>query len=261
VKTESRIKNGEVALAVTRAGSGRKIIFFNGACSTQVIWKRVVARLKGQYEIITFDFRNHGKASPSPDHSYEAFLTDAERIMAAVGSEKPIVVGWSLGADLAVSYAASHPGAVGGLVIIDGAVPVADKLVEDEPGMRRLLNSFPMKLSMFILGLTSWRYRLSGDDIADIVVDVDTHRQHLPNLYAKVDCPVVMVLATKSAGENTTEHARRNNKLWREGGERFLAMHPSTSVKWLDAGHRLPLTKPSELAETIDDFAKFLARH
>ncbi|HEV7690822.1 MAG TPA: alpha/beta hydrolase [Hyphomonadaceae bacterium] len=259
--TESRIKNGDVTLAVTRTGSGRKVVFFNGACSTQVIWKRVIARLKGQHEIITFDFRNHGKASASPNHSYEAFLTDAECVMAAVGSEKPIVVGWSLGADLAVSYAASHPGAVGGLVIIDGAVPIADKLVEDEPGMRRLLNSFSMKVSMFILGLTSWRYRLSGDDIADIVVDVDAHRARLPNLYAKIDCPAVMVLATKSAGENTTEHAQRNNKLWREGGERLLAMHPSAPLKWLDAGHRLPLTRPTELAETIDDFAKRLAKH
>ncbi|HEV7690213.1 MAG TPA: hypothetical protein VGO52_05300, partial [Hyphomonadaceae bacterium] len=108
---------------------------------------------------------------------------------------------------------------------------------------------------------------LSGDDIADIadiadiVVDVDAHRQRLYSLYAKIDCPAVMVLATKSAGENTTEHARRNNRLWREGGERLVALHPSAPLKWLDAGRRLPLTKPTELAETIDDFAKYLVTH
>jgi esterase len=252
--TESKIKNGDIILPITSAGEGRKLIFFNGVGSTQVIWKQVIGQLRGQYEIITFDFRGHGKASPSADHSFEAFVSDAESVMAAVGSGKPIVIAWSFGADLAVSYAASHPDVVGGLVIIDGAVPLSEPLVEDEAKMRRLLNSLSMKFSMLLMQVTPYRYSLSGDAIADIAVDADGHRQQLLDVYARVGCPITMVLATKTAGENTTEHAKRNNRLWREGGERLAARYPSIAIEWLDAGHRLPLTKPAELARVIDEF-------
>jgi len=254
--TETKIKNGDVTLALTSSGAGQKLIFFNGGGATQVIWKRVVRRLKGQYQIITFDFRSHGKASASANHAFDAFLSDAEKVMDSFGLGRPIVVGWSLGADLAVSYAASHAGVIGGLVIIDGAVPISEPLVEDEAKMRRSLNSLAMKFSKFFLQLTPYRYRLSGNAYADIVIDLDARRQQLLDVYAKVDCPITMILATWSIGKNKTEHAKRGNKIWREGGQRLAAKWPSISVKWLDAGHSLPLTKPVELAREIDDFAR-----
>jgi len=255
-KTVTEVRNSDVILPVTTAGVGQKVIFFNGACSTQILWKKVIGALKGRYEIVTFDFRSHGKASAAADHSFDAFLSDAESVMAAVGSGRPIVVAWSFGADLAVAYAAAHPGAVGGLVIIDGALPLSDSLIEDEAKMRRLLNSSSMKFSMFLMRFTPWRYRLSGDDIADITVDADAHRQRLLDVYAKVDCPIVMLLATRTAGENTVEHSRRNNRLWRQGGDRLASAFPSIAMKWLDAGHRLPLSRPRELAGEIDEFAR-----
>jgi hypothetical protein len=65
-----------------------------------------------------------------------------------------------------------------------------------------------------------------------------------------------MLLATKTAGENTIEHSRRNNQLWRQGGDRLASAFPSITMKWLDARHRLPLTRPEELASEIDDFAR-----
>ncbi|MBK5254235.1 MAG: alpha/beta hydrolase [Peptostreptococcaceae bacterium] len=256
--TKTTVNNGDVTLPITTTGKGQKLIFFNGVGSTQVIWKRVIGQLKGQYEIITFDFRSHGNASSSTDHSFNAFLSDTERVMDSVGSGKPIVVAWSFGADLALTYAASHPDVLAGLVIIDGAIPISDLLVEDEVKMRRLLNSFSMKFSMLLMQLTTYRYSLSGDAIADITVDLDARRQQLLDVYAKAACPITMILATKTAGENKTEHAKRNNRLWREGSERLATKYPSIPMKWLDVGHRLPLTKPSELAREIDDFAQHI---
>lgn len=257
----SKIENGGVILPITTAGVGRKLIFFNGACSTQVIWSRVISRLKGKYQVVTFDFRNHGKASASADHSFDAFLSDAESVMDAVGSNKPVVVAWSFGADLAVAYAAARPDVIGGLVIVDGAVPLGEPLVDDEAKMRRLLNTFSMKLGMALMQLTPYRHGLSGNAIADIAVDVDERRQRLLDVYARVVCPITMVLATKTAGEETTGRARRSNRIWREGGERLAARYPSIAMEWLDAGHRLPLARSADLAKAIDDFAGRIENH
>jgi len=228
--TETKIKNGDVTLALTSSGAGQKLIFFNGGGATQVIWKRVVRRLKGQYQIITFDFRSHGKASASANHAFDAFLSDAEKVMDSFGLGRPIVVGWSLGADLAVSYAASHAGVIGGLVIIDGAVPISEPLVEDEAKMRRSLNSLAMKFSKLLLQLTPYRYRLSGNAYADIVIDLDARRQQLLDVYAKVDCPITMILATWSIGKNkglnmpneAIRYGARAASVWPLSGLRFL---------------------------------------
>jgi esterase len=254
-RSETEVANGAVTLPITTSGTGRTLVFFNGICSTQIIWKQVIGQLKGQYEIVTFDFRSHGNASASTDHSFEAFLSDAETVMAIVGSDRPIVVAWSFGADVAVSYAAAHQGILGGLVIIDGALPLSDTLVENKAKMRRMLNSLSMKFSMLLMRFTPYRYSLSGDDIADITVAADAYRQNIIDLYAKIDCPITMLLATRTAGENTTDHSRRNNRLWRQGGDRLATKYPLIAMKWLDAGHRLPLTKPRELARAIDEFA------
>lgn len=256
--TKTTVKNGDVTLPITTIGKGQKLVFFNGAGSTQIIWKRVISQLKGQYKVVTFDFRSHGKASNSTDYSFGAFMSDAEMVMGAVGSDNPIVIAWSLGADLALSYAAAHPGSLGGLVIIDGAVPISEPLVEDEAKMRHSLNNFATKFSLLLMRLTPYTYRLSGNAIADITVDLDARRQRLLDVYPKVDCPITMVLATKTADEETTEHAKRNNKIWRAGSERLAIKYPSITIKWLDSTHMLPLTKPAELAQVIDDFTQHI---
>jgi pimeloyl-ACP methyl ester carboxylesterase len=256
---QARIVNGAVTLPVTVNGAGKKLIFFNGVGATQVVWKGVIAGLTGRYEIVTFDFRGHGGASAAKDHSFEGFLSDADAVMSEVGSGKPIVVAWSFGADLAVAWAAAHPGALGGLLIVDGALPIAEPLVDDEARLRRVLNSFSMKLSIALMQLTPYRYSLSGADIADITMTADAHRQGMIDLYGQIDCPIAMVLATKTGGENTTDNNRRKNRIWREAGERLSARYPAIAMTWIDAGHRLPLSKPGELAQFIDDFASQVA--
>src|SRR3974390_961900 len=150
-KKHDTISNGEVQLAVSETGQGQTLLFFNGGGATQVSWKRLIHELRGPYRLVTFDFRNHGKTTRSSDLSFERFLSDAEAIMDKVAGPRPLVVGWSLGADLAVWYAAAHPGRVAGLFLIDGAVPV--NLVVDPEDVKRRLDTPAMKFGPLLLYL------------------------------------------------------------------------------------------------------------
>src|SRR5258708_21400076 len=118
-----KISNGGVQLAVSETGQGQTLLFFNGGGATQVSWKRLIHELCESYRLVTFDFRNHGKTTRSSNVSFKGFLSDAEVIMDQVAGDRPLVVGWSLGADLAVWYAAAPPGRVAGPFLISGAVP------------------------------------------------------------------------------------------------------------------------------------------
>jgi len=89
---KTKVQNGNITLPITRTGEGQPIIFFNGIGSTQTTWKKVIRVLKGEYEIITFDFRGHGQASTAQDYSFDAFVSDAENVLKAVNVDRPIVV-------------------------------------------------------------------------------------------------------------------------------------------------------------------------
>ena len=248
-----KVPNGEVQLAVSETGQGQTLLFFNGGGATQVTWKRIMRELDGQYRLVTFDFRSHGKTTTSHNTSFESFQRDAETIVDKVAGDRPILVGWSLGADLAVWYAASHPGKVAGLFLIDGAVPV--NLVSDPEDVKRRLNTPAMRIGPLLLYLVGMGYRLSPDAYATLTIELNRRREQLLSAYDQLDCPVELVLATKSAGEKG-ERAERNNALWRAGGEQLARVYPALSLQWLDNTHLLPFKEPTRLAQSLDEFVQ-----
>ena len=250
---QKKITNGDVTLILSESGQGQTLLFFNGLGTTQVSWKKILGQLGGQYRLVTFDFRSHGKSTTSHNNSFESFQTDAEAIMNEEAFNRPILVGWSMGSDLAVWYAATHPGKVAGLFLIDGAVPV--NLVSDAEDVKRRLNTPAVKIAPLFLYLVGMGYRLSPDDLATLTIAVNARRERLLSAYEQLDCPVELALATKTAGEKG-ERAERNNALWQAGGEQLARAYPALSIHWLDNTHLLPFKEPTKLARFLDDFVQ-----
>ncbi len=248
-----KVPNGEVQLAVSETGQGQMLLFFNGGGATQRSWKRIISELEGQYRLVTFDFRNHGKTSTSPNTSLESFLTDADTMMDWVAGDRPVLVGWSLGADLAVWYAANHPGKVAGLFLIDGAVPV--NLVTDPEDLRRRLDTPAMRIGPRLMYLVGMGYHLTPPEYATLTIELNQRREQLLSAYNQLDCPVEMVLATKSAGEKG-ERAERTNALWQAGGEQLAQAFPRLSLSWVESTHLLPFKEPATIARLLDAFVR-----
>lgn len=108
-------------LFVQRLGdSGPLLVFLPGIGATTRYWELVVAPLAERYRLALVDLLGFGR-SPKPwtTYSVERHLAELERVIAPLAASTPVtLVGHSLGARLAVAYAARHPAQVHSLVLV-----------------------------------------------------------------------------------------------------------------------------------------------
>lgn len=191
---------------VDTPGGTPALLFLNGAFGTLQNWDRVIQRLAGKYHAVRFDARARGKSGTSTDYSVRGAVDDIGRVIQATGIPRPILVGWSQGATIAVRYAAQHPKQVAGLVLVDGAYPIA---MFDEAGKDKVRAQF-RKLGwvMRILAALGRSARMSPAAAADVVIELDAVNGKLGPDLAILECPTVYVVGT-GAHSGATEAEMR----------------------------------------------------
>lgn len=189
---------------VDTPGGTPPLLFLNGGFGSLQNWDRVLQRLAGKYRAVRFDARARGKSGTSADYSVRGALDDVSRVIEATGIHRPILVGWSYGATIAVRYAAQHPERVAGLVLIDGAYPIA---MFDEAGKQKVRTQFRrLGWIMRILAALGRSARMSPAEAADVVNGMDAVNGALGPDFAAVECPTVYVVGT---GAHSAPRRRR----------------------------------------------------
>jgi pimeloyl-ACP methyl ester carboxylesterase len=262
-------------------GDGRAVLLLHGLASNARIWDGVASRLAGAgLRVVALDLRGHG-ASDQPGSGYD-FTSVGHDLAAALGGlglERPALVGHSWGANVALQFAADRPGAVAGLVLVDGALlGVAEWAgATREEARRRLapprfavpLADWLARAGRFDPGGSAGRpwvrdYLRAGVEVDDRGVArsrfrFDNHMQVVDALYDQrpaalyplVDCPVLLCVAGDPAGDG--EHAGAK----RDAVARALQLLPSAHVTWYeDTMHDIPLQRPAELAAELARFAE-----
>jgi pimeloyl-ACP methyl ester carboxylesterase len=108
--------HGRISWADT-GGEGPAVLFIHGNSSCKEIFgKQLVSELGLKYRMIAFDLPGHGQSSDAPDpaltYSIHGYADAAIALMDAMGIEKAVVVGWSLGGHAALEMLARWPGTV-----------------------------------------------------------------------------------------------------------------------------------------------------
>ncbi|NEW74893.1 alpha/beta hydrolase [Streptomyces rapamycinicus] len=246
-----------VTIPVSRGGRGRPLVLCPGLNSTRAELHELIELLRRDHEVVTFDLRGHGLASAADRYAFDAFRGDLFAVLAEprrLGLHSPpVLVGYSLGADLAVHYASERPEAVAGLVLIDGANPLPEPFITDAdlPEFRAMAEDPVMWRELGRARGTARQVLLSPRDILDLQLEMDVVRAGILDRYRKIDRPIHMIMSAAIAGDGAEGRAPRHNRLWRAGIDRLVRERPDTSVTWLDTGHRLVFTHAREIAEII----------
>ena len=257
-------------------GDGPPALLLHGLASTCRIWDLTAPLLARRFAVLAIDQRGHGQ-SGKPDGGYD-FATvgqDAAAVLQAKGIQRPLLVGHSWGADVALELAAVQPGLARGLCFIDGGMiePAARYASLDEARRQMAPPDFSGVTAAQLLEQAGGRepWATLGDRAGEFLLanfreEPDgTLRAHLsranhlriidalwehhpPQLYPAVSCPALLLPARWRGVPALAERQVARADAVARAGE----LLPRSAAVWLeDSVHDVPLQRPQLVAETI----------
>jgi pimeloyl-ACP methyl ester carboxylesterase len=102
---------------------GTPLVFLHGFSNEAHIWDDAAPAVAPYYRTLALDLRGHGDSDRDPEgrYDYDFHVADLESALGALGIERLVLVGHSLGGRVAMRFAGKHPDRMAGLVIVDSA--------------------------------------------------------------------------------------------------------------------------------------------
>lgn len=286
IPTDTFITSGDLRLRL-RDWAGPHttppILLVHGLASNARTWDLAAPLLARDFRVTAIDQRGHGQSDkPTHDYTLATIAGDLAGVLGALGWVRPLIVGHSWGANVALQLASDHPALPGGIVLVDGGTTELAALMSLEETLERLA---PPRLAgtpraAFLEGLRArWAAGPLSQAIEDaimgnFVIDADdriaphlSYENHLQivramweqrptQLFARIACPTLIVPAEM---QPTDERAAQWLDLKRRSVAAAATAIPHARVVWAhDSIHDVQLQRPEWLAETIAIFARSL---
>ena len=162
----SRVRvTDEVSLYCQDVGEGQPVVLLHGGCMSHRVWEsQVHALLEAGYRIITPDLRGHGDSDkPTAPYTAEMYADDLSTLATALGVDQFTLVGWSLGATVAATFARTYPdrlnrlGLVSSSIIADVARAATDDESESDLPLAKMIanqrRNRPRGMERFVAGM------------------------------------------------------------------------------------------------------------
>ncbi len=232
-------------------------------------WDEVAPRLRSRVRLLAFDQRGHGlsdRAARIEDYTRENMVADIEGVVRALGLERPVVIGHSMGGMNAMTFAARNPALVRALVLVDvgpevsvdGAREVGAfvagpyELDSLDAWVEHTHRYYPWRSKERIRARLEVSLRATSDGKLAKQYDerfrqgfggVAEARDALADAAGSLRCPTLLV------------HGASSPVLTREMAERFAARVPSVELVTIPgAGHSVAGDKPDEFAKVVETF-------
>ncbi|MGH7320671.1 MAG: alpha/beta fold hydrolase [Candidatus Rokuibacteriota bacterium] len=141
-----RVRVNGVSLAVGEwPGTRPAIVCIHGLTANHTCWASVAEVLSPEFRLIGYDLRGRGASDkPETGYSLEIHGQDLAGLLDHLGLERAFLMGHSLGAHIALRFAARHPRRVSRLVLVDGGIDVRAEILNSlAPAINRLGIEFP----------------------------------------------------------------------------------------------------------------------
>jgi len=128
---------------------GKPVLCIHGITANCRCWDVVASTLASDYRVFAMDLRGRGGSEkPVSGYSVDQHCRDIVSLLDDLGLERPMIIGHSLGAFIALAFAALYPDKVDRAVLFDGggdlsAEQMAKVFAGIKPALDRLGKVFP----------------------------------------------------------------------------------------------------------------------
>ncbi len=101
--------------------AGVPFVLLHGFGNDARIWDDFVPHVAPYYRVIALDLRGHGDSGHDPEQRYDYphHVADLEKVLDALGIERFVLCGHSLGGRISALFAGQHPERIAGLILVD----------------------------------------------------------------------------------------------------------------------------------------------
>ena len=122
---ESRLEGPDgTDLAVQELGEGRLVVLANGLGGSLRAWAPFLSQFGPGHRVVTYDYRGLYRSGPPPRPDAVTIADHTADLLAVLrwaGPDPAVVIGWSMGVQVAVEAALAEPARVAGLVLVAGS--------------------------------------------------------------------------------------------------------------------------------------------
>ena len=101
--------SGGVDLEAEVFGEGPPLVLIHGITESWRSWEPLLAPLAAGHTVVAMDLRGHGGSSTGQGYDTGSMAGDVSEVVDALGLDRPLVVGHSLGGVVATAFAATFP--------------------------------------------------------------------------------------------------------------------------------------------------------
>lgn len=132
---DEAIAVGDIALHYVQWGEqGSPMVCVHGLTANAFCFQAIADELARDHRVIAYDLRGRGDSDkPESGYSVPIHAADLGQLLDVLGLERVALIGHSLGALIALYFAAHNPQRVSRLVLVDAGAPLLWKTVEEQP--------------------------------------------------------------------------------------------------------------------------------
>ena len=278
-----RVTIGDLVVAVRDEGGAARVahtpeapqavplLLLHGAVQTRAIWDGQVLALAGHRRVIAPDLRGHGETEGAfAKLTVEQLAEDAFGLLDALGIDRAIVGGVSLGGMVALQMAAERPDRIAALVVADTPLalslkPFARAVVETVGPQRLLAPVFRLfgqrrtgRIGLFLVRLACGKRW----------VGAEAERQFLKGFGGMAPAAIIATYGAVVAADPAVIRnlsmpclvvvGRRETSLVLEHAEIIARRIEDAEIVRLDAGHVANLDDPAGFTDAVEAFLETL---
>mgnify|MGYP001352920771 CR=1 FL=1 len=263
---ESFIQTSRGAFRALTWGTGEAdetALLLHGLTAVAEVWGPVATNIAPPRRLVAIDQRGHGDSPHDGPYTVGAFVRDTKSIIDVIGA--PVhLVGHSMGARVAIAFAARYPGLLRSVVVADiGVEASARNIRETRDGIQRMPPAFENEDAAIAF---AFRQRAPGADERDVFLArlrqrnggglewrgspeamvriVEAHRSRSYwKEWRSIAVPALFV------------HGGRSREVSQRIADRMRDSNPAVRyLQFPEAPHNIPLATPERLAEELAAF-------